>query len=212
MNYRHIADAVEFYERRGYVYLEDAPWEVFHGAYYATRPSGSQDVRVVVGGPVLDDREDDHPVTLEIDSADERFLVASGEQSFIQMMFDGQPIKRAICVTPCWRWERRIDTLHRRYFMKAELINAQDVDQGHLMHMVHDAMAFFEQYFSVRVVQTDEGFDIVEKGTRYELGSYGIRQVQNPKTKQYFGWIYGTACAEPRLSTAIARHSKYVGR
>jgi hypothetical protein len=212
VNYRHIADALDFYEKRGYVYLEDAPWEVFHGPYYATRPPFSKDVRVVVGGPVLDDHEDDHAVTLEVDSVDERFLVASGEQSFIQMMFDGQPIKRAICVTPCWREEPRPDTLHRRYFMKAELINAQDADEGHLIHMIHDACAFFEQFFSVRVVETDVGYDIVEKGTRYELGSYGIRSTVNPKTGAFHKWIYGTACAEPRLSTAIARHSRYVGR
>ena len=93
--------------------------------------------------------------------------------------------------------------------MKAELINAQDVDEGHLIHMIHDACAFFERFFPVRVVSTEQGYDIVEKGTRFELGSYGIRD------KAFVGkrlrWIYGTGCAEPRLSLAIQKHLKITG-
>lgn len=204
MNYENIANAVRFYQERGYVYMDDAPWNVGYTAYTATKPDGAKDVFYSTkDGPTL------HPV-------------ASGEQSFIQMMLDGQPIKRAICVTPCHRAEPRVDTLHRPYFMKAELINAQDVDEGHLIHMVHDACAFFEQFFPVRVVKTNAcdfgqpSFDIVEKGTRFELGSYGIRDIE-VKHRSGLGvnrlrWIYGTACAEPRLSTAIAKHSKLVGR
>lgn len=193
MNYENISRAVEFYSARGYVYEPDAPWTVGHDAYYATRPDDSKDVSRSVG------------------LAFNGYMVASGEQSFIQMMLDGQPLKRAICVTPCHRAEPRVDTLHRPYFMKAELINAQDVDEGHLVHMIHDACSFFEQFFSVRVVQiNDESYDIVEKGTRMELGSYGIRTMMT--NDRYYRWVYGTACAEPRLSTAIARHSKVTGR
>lgn len=206
MNYSNIADAVEFYRQRGYVYLEDVPWLVGHEAYYATKPAGAVDVQQTAAG-----RWDGFPV-------------ASAEQSFIQMMLDGQPIKRAVAVTPCYRAEPRIDTLHRPYFVKAELINAQDVDEGHLVHMVHDACSFFERFFSVRVVAAQDPsggltYDIVEKGTRYELGSYGIRRITVSVTEggEYRGirkmeWIYGTACAEPRLSTAIQRHSRLVGR
>lgn len=199
MNYENIANAVKFYQERGYVYMDDAPWNVGYTAYTATKPEGAKDVFYSTNdGPTL------HPV-------------ASGEQSFIQMMLDGQPIKRAICVTPCHRAEPRIDTLHRPYFMKAELINAQDVDDGHLVHMVHDACAFFEQFFPVRVIDTRTNpaqlasYDIVEKGTRFELGSYGIRRLRL-SNERVLNWIYGTACAEPRLSTAIAKHSKLVGR
>lgn len=203
MNYENIAGAVKFYGERGYVYLDDVPWVVGRAAYYATKPEGAKDVILgtdpsghLYGG-------DGHPV-------------ASAEQSFIQMMLDGQPVKRAIAVTPCFRAEPRIDTLHRPYFMKAELINAQDVDEGHLIHMIHDACAFFEQFFPVRVVKTEIGYDIVEKGTRFELGSYGLRTYKHldsiPGFRKELRWIYGTACAEPRLSTAIQKHSKQVGR
>lgn len=191
MIYGFISQAINHYQERGYVYMDDAPWIVGHMAYNATKPKGAKDVFYSTkDGPTL------HPV-------------ASGEQSFIQMMLDGQPIKRAICVTPCHRAEPKIDTLHRPYFMKAELINAQDVDGGHLIHMIHDACAFFEHFFPVRVVETETGYDIVEKGTRFELGSYGIRDVAvNGKRLR---WIYGTGCAEPRLSLAMQKHSKNTG-
>lgn len=199
MNYANIALALEFYQQRGYVYVDDAPWVVDKPAYYMTKPANAQAdvIRHCEEGSV---------------SESVSYLVASGEQSFIQQMLDGQPLKRAICVTPCFRVDK-YDALRRPYFLKAELINAQDVDEGHLIHMVHDACSFFEQFFSVRVVETDIGYDIVEKGTRIELGSYGIRWIAHPDGKSNdIGWIYGTACAEPRLSTAIMRHSKLVGR
>jgi hypothetical protein len=77
--------------------------------------------------------------------------------------------------------------------------------------MIHEACAFFEQYVPVRVVQTGErAFDIVEKSTRFELGSYGIRSAM--LSDQVYTWIYGTACAEPRLSTATSRFSRNAGR
>lgn len=215
MDYSNIAKAVEFYTQRGYVYLDDAPWIVGTDAYFATKPSGATDVVIDTDPTGKSYHLGGHPV-------------ASAEQSFIQMMIDGQPIKRAIAVTPCFRAEPRIDTLHRPYFMKAELINAQDVDEGHLMHMIHDACSFFEQFFPVRVVKTNAcdfgqpAFDIVEKGTRFELGSYGIRNKVFPEgtvtgglrlmADANFRWIYGTACAEPRLSTALAKHSRAVGK
>lgn len=197
MNYSNIARAVDFYQERGYVYLDDAPWIVGQLAYYATKPGGAIDVRIDTDPTGMSGQLGGYPV-------------ASAEQSFIQMMIDGQPIKRAIAVTPCFRAEPRIDTLHRPYFMKAELINAQDPDEGHLIHMIHDACSFFEQFFPVRVVGIGDAYDIVEKGTRFELGSYGIRE--RDVMGQRLRWIYGTACAEPRLSTAIAKHSKVVGR
>lgn len=188
MNYAHIARAVDYYRNRGYVYIEDAPWTVEQPASYATKPEGATEVR---GGP------------------ENAFLVASGEQSFLQLMLEGRTLKRAICVTPCWRIEKYNDW-HKPYFMKAELINAHDVDEGHLVHMVHEASSFFEQFFPVRVLKIGKTYDIVEKGTRAELGSYGIRDVKIEGER--YRWIYGTGCAEPRLSTVIARHSDEVGK
>lgn len=194
MNYGYLHSAVEFYRNRGYVFVEDAPWLVEKAAYYSTRPLHTFDISLT----------EDNPLGLS------RFLVASGEQSFIQMMLDGRPLKRAVCVTPCYRAERYNDW-HKPYFMKAELINAQDVDEGHLLHMIHDACSFFESHeIIIRVVKTDIGFDIIEKGTRVELGSYGIRKVS--VLGKDLSWIYGTGCAEPRMSTTIQRMELSVGR
>lgn len=209
MNYASISEALRFYQDRGYVYMDDAPWHVGREAYYMTKPPGAVDV-------ALEAFRGDSPNDVPFDRP---YMVASGEQSFIQMMLDGQPIKRAICVTPCFRWEPRVDMLHRRYFMKAELINAHDVDAGHLTHMVHDACSFFESMgLAVRVIQTnpsptEPSFDIVEKGTRYELGSYGIRErFPADQERQMLRWIYGTGVAEPRLETILKRNLRSTGR
>src|SRR5690606_28044217 len=120
-----------------------------------------------------------------------KYMVASGEQSFLQMMLDGRDLKRHICVTPCYRVEKYNDW-NFPYFMKAELINAHDVDHGHLIHMITDAAAFFRQFAEVRIVVTgDMSYDIVTKDGRIELGSYGIREA-TINNKDY-EWIYGTA-------------------
>lgn len=197
MDYHHIAMAVDFYKGRGYVYVPDAPWHVGRDAYYATKPVDAVDVSYV-----------ENVEGIRRHARDE-FLVASGEQSFLQMMLDGQKLKRHVCVTPCYRVER-YDNWHLPYFMKVELINAQDTDRSHLYDMVHDAMSFFEKFFSIRTEVIGDSVDIVEKGTRAELGSYGIRE-RDIGGKRY-RWIYGTGCAEPRLSTAIQRHNSQVGR
>lgn len=202
MNYLHIGDAVEFYKQRGYVYIDDVPWTVGRDAYHATRPHpGAIDVHYFEGrhGAISFPAHGEH----------NQYLVASGEQSFIQMMLEDRDLKKHICVTPCFRADQ-YDGWHRPSFMKAELINAQDTDKGHLLDMIHDAATFFERFFAVRILQKGEGYDIVEKGTRAELGSYGIRE-RDIRGKRY-RWVYGTACAEPRLSMALQRHNVQVGR
>ena len=183
MNYSNLTKALDFYKDRGYIYLPDAPWYVSKGAYHATKPPGAEDIIVEWG---------DSP---------HKYMVASGEQSFLQLMLDGRDLKRHICVTPCYRVEKYNDW-NKPYFMKAELINAHDVDQGHLIDMIADAREFFQQFVETRVLVTgDLSYDIVSKDGRIELGSYGIRDaVINDKD---FEWVYGTACAEPRLSKAI---------
>lgn len=191
MNYDNISTSIKHYRARGYVYMPDAPWVVDKEVYYATKPSDAfVDIRIVEDG-------------LEW-TARNQYLVASGEQSFLQLMLDGHHIKRAICVTPCFRKEKKLTEWSRPYFMKSEIINADDPSRANLMLMVHDACAFFEKFVSVKVLETGpDQYDIVEKLTRAELGSYGVRSFNDLK------WLYGTGCAEPRLSTAISRsHGK----
>lgn len=184
MDYGLIAKAAEFYGER-YAYVPDAPWSVDREAYYATKPPDA--------GP---------DITLCVEGQPTRYMVASGEQSFIQMMIDGRFIKRAYCITPCFRPDK-YDYLRRPQFEKLELINADDVTPANLYHMMHDAASFFERFVEIRFLQTGPAsFDIIEKRTRIELGSYGLREHRLPDGR-HMEWIYGTGCAEPRLSTAM---------
>jgi hypothetical protein len=97
--------------------------------------------------------------------------------------------------------------------MKSELIiigeNCQENSIVKNLHnLIHIAQTFFQQYLSVKIIKTTEehnSFDIVEETTGIELGSYGIRQYKNPELEYDFTWIYGTGCAEPRLSSIIRK-------
>lgn len=198
MNPGHLATALEFYRGRGYSYVHDAPYVVGKEAYYATKPPGARDIRCMV------------------DDAPEKFLVASGEQSFLQMWMDGRQFKRAVCLTPCFRSEEHTDW-NKFAFQKVELINTDDPSVPYLMHMIHDAMAFFESFgIPVRIRETPEAgpntYDIKMKDSGIELGSYGIRECRGAPSSRgvsrVYRWIYGTGCAEPRLSDAIERHNK----
>lgn len=195
MNYKNISLSLDYYSSIGYIYISDAPWTVGKNAYYATKPSDVNDISI----------------NIENSKEENKYMVASGEQSFIQMMLDGQQIKKAICVTPCFRAEK-YNHWHRPYFMKSELINAHDVDEGHLLLMIHEASSFYETILkpvggSIRIIKTDNhSFDIIEKDTRIELGSYGMRAIAHPDGKSKdIEWIYGTGCAEPRLSSVVDR-------
>ena len=54
---------------------------------------------------------------------DEKELVASGEQSFLQLMNDNKLKPGRYCgITPCFRDDEE-DYLHSKYFMKVELID-----------------------------------------------------------------------------------------
>jgi hypothetical protein len=71
--------------------------------------------------------------------------------------------------------------------------------------MIADAIGWFTKFISVDVVENREpgagepAFDIVSRRGRIEIGSYGIR-----RDDKVGKWVYGTGCAEPRLSYAIA--------
>ncbi len=176
MNYDHLTEALSLYQTLGYSYIQNAPWYVGREAYYATRPDNAQgDVTVEPHG---------------------KYLVASGEQSFLQMMFDGHTIGQAVCITPCFRLEE-YDDLHQPNFMKVELIETRYVCSKNVLRMIRHAQEFFERYLNTKVVPMGpDMYDIIDETTGIELGSYGIRGYG------VHHWIYGTGCAEPRLSYA----------
>jgi hypothetical protein len=184
INYSYLVDAIEYYKHLGYSIVE-VPWVVSPEADLATKPAGVRLFETFAG-----------------------CLVASGEQSFVQLMLDGKmPLGKSVCITPCFRDEPVLDDIHRQYFMKVELIDymPQDLTLSKISMLYH-AMLFFSRYVDVKCVPvfcegTDQMLctDIVGHGL--ELGSYGYREFKG------HSWVYGTGCAEPRLSQAVERCS-----
>lgn len=174
IDYAKIASAIEFYKGRGFEYI-DVPWAVTETAMNVTKPANSDSF-------VFDGFTD---------------LVASAEQSFIQLMIDDKLPKGRYCaVTPCFRDEHNLSDSTRKCFLKVELIDSFDTSFFNLKRTVSIASSFFKLYIKdVEIVKTEIGFDIVSNGL--ELGSYGMRKFLDEHE-----WIYGTGCAEPRLSIA----------
>lgn len=171
IDYSLIAAAVSFYKGRAYHYVE-VPWLVNATPFNITCPPGVR--------------------TFDTDAGR---LVASGEQSFLDMIASKQlPKGKFLCVTPCFRDESTYDDLHQMWFMKVELIDTLTLDY---MTLLNDAMDFFSQYLPCRQEVTGENSrDIVSADARsIELGSYGTRHHELVGS-----WSYGTGCAEPRLS------------
>lgn len=184
INYENISKAIEFYKHNGYNYVE-VPWYVSKEIIMMTKPN--------IDIP-------DYEL-----SANGKYLIASGEQGFLYSIMKGylSPGKYVTC-TPCYRFESQ-DWLHRKTFMKVELINW---DFGILKtcapSMKDICKKFFQTLTSIDVEETSS-----EKGpcdiltptdltiNNIEIGSYGLRTYKNLVT-----WEYGTGLAEPRFSTA----------
>ena len=182
IDYGIITAAVIHYEKLGYKYIE-VPWIVSLDSMLVTRPKGTRLFSTFAGE-----------------------LVASGEQSFIEMRNELKQFEMYQCVTPCFRDELVKDELHLQYFIKNELIfvvNPYCEAERLVIEMVNHALSFFSIYGKTEVVDLPIGNayynkDIIIDGI--EVGSYGYRFID-----KNFGWIYGTGCAEPRLSQALAR-------
>lgn len=178
IEYNILAKAKTFYEFHGYPEIP-VPWIISHDAYYATKPSSVTDFYVLNG-----------------------YMNASGEQSFIDLMLQGEKLTKHCCITPCFRQEPILDETHHTYFMKLELIDT-DVSKDNLKNMIDVAQTFFNQYTDTYILKTDQGeesVDIVDTKNNIELGSYGIRRYKE------YSWIYGTGVALPRLSTVINKN------
>jgi hypothetical protein len=185
INYKYISNSIEHYVNNGYNYIE-VPWYVTKDVMNVTKP-----LNINI--------DDDYYIP-----KNNKFLVASAEQSFIYLIFKGIITPGYyVGVTPCFRFEKITDT-HRKVFMKVELIyiseNMNEDLNKPLDKIILDAKTFFEETLGhttdlIEVHQENSiiNYDINYKN--YELGSYGIR-----KHKNLFHWVYGTGCAEPRLS------------
>lgn len=175
LDYRYIADAQEHYLKHDFTPIA-IPWVIGIEAYTSTLPDRVEHYATLGG-----------------------FLVGSAEQSFIQMLLDGESLGRVQATSPCFRSEDH-DELHSPYFFKLELFDNQLPMTGKsVLETLDIAREFFERHLPTLVTQeSDTSWDIVAKHSGVELGSYGIRRYKNHE------WIYGTGVALPRLQQVIA--------
>jgi len=187
INYRILADSLEYYESLGYNRIE-VPWMVTESIDSITRPTEIE------------------PLHLPVKNKN---LIASGEQGFLYLNLK-QYINQGkyVTLTPCFRTES-YDFTHSKTFMKTELIViAPDKEKENqiLNSVLHDALNFFKKIVGnkyeglIEIRKIDDisyDIDINVDGEMIELGSYGIRSYK------YMRWIYGTGCAEPRLTRII---------
>lgn len=179
--------ALSFWQAKGFVFV-NLPWLASDRFVKMTKPAfvTTEDPSTLHGG-----------------------LVASGEQSFLEMWEEGALAagQRYIGWTPCFREEPTFDETHHFYFLKAELFCpvAED-NQAALQQMLEGSKALFEklagQPLATQVVPISEDQLDLELSD-IEVGSYGVREL--PSGGSY---VYGTALAEPRFSTALKRHLK----
>lgn len=180
INWQHVAQAIEHYKGKGYLYLE-LPWIVTPEAIMVTLPNYHEAVHTRYGD-----------------------LVGSAEQAFIQkfVMEDWHCAGRFVAAGPCFR-DDDLDELHQLHFFKVELIEIQrdqyrvdDWAPAALKLMLEDALGFYTSldHRGVYPQMTDDGYDIMYQGI--ELGSYGIRHHKG------WTWVYGTGYADPRFTIA----------
>lgn len=175
LDYRYIVEAQEFYSAHSFTPVA-VPWVVGIDSYTSTLPDRVEHYATLGG-----------------------FLVGSAEQSFIQLMANGDKLGRVQATSPCFRSEEH-DELHSPYFLKLELFdNEIPMTEKSVLSVLDCAREFFERHIPTAI--TNEGkrsWDIVAKHSGVELGSYGIRTYKENQ------WIYGTGVALPRLQQVMA--------
>jgi len=175
IDYKLISDALTYYKELGYQQIE-VPWLVTEAVDSITRPPDISPLEVVQKS---------------------KNLIASGEQGFLYLMLKGYlPKGKYQTVTPCFRNDQ-YDFTHSKVFVKLELINTQDLEDG-LEKTIQDSQIFFETLFNKKHINKtyEEGvYDLNYKDI--ELGSYGVRK------HKHLEWIFGTGLAEPRTSRIL---------
>jgi len=180
INYSNISESIQFYQEKYQYYPINVSWTAGADFINITLPENRKGIKSDLG-----------------------ILVGSAEQSILELVRTKSLKGKYQATTPCFR-DDLIDNLHQKYFLKTELFNNISVTRNSLDEMITAAKTFFEQYLTIRVTQLVENtYDIVEYFSGIELGSYGIRS--HPLVGS---WIYGTGCAEPRLSYVIENQGK----
>jgi hypothetical protein len=179
INYRILADSIEYYESNGFKRIE-SPWTVTKEISDITRPEDASSFTILEKNKVF---------------------VASAEQSFLYLFNKGfLPHGQYQSTTPCMR-DDTFSQIHTKYFIKNELIKTDSTTEHDLLNVIDIALLFFKRYIGedANIIPFNDGtYDI--KCRDIELGSYGIRHCD------YLTWIYGTGVAEPRLSRTLLKY------
>lgn len=176
LNFVLLGKAQEFYNLHGFQNIE-VPWVIDKKYVAETKPSDVSFYETLGG-----------------------VLVASAEQSFIQMMEQGwNELGSYQATTPCFRDENH-DNLHSPYFMKTELFDNKNVNEERLHEIIDISLQFFNfLHPGIAKIENmaDGTYDIVGTRSGIELGSYGIRERLN------HSWIYATGIALPRFEQVM---------
>jgi hypothetical protein len=181
INYNNLLKTIDFFKSHGYTYIE-VPWLVSKEA-----------IQVTFSGD-------------EIPKLQDKYIVGSGEQSFIQLQIENKlPPGKYIALTPCFRDEKIINNITQLSFMKAELYITDLVTDRYFNSynevfslckiLYKELQSHSSNIKNTSILKTEEGHDILINDI--EVGSYGFRNYKGTT------WIYGTALAEPRFSTVI---------
>lgn len=181
IDYGLIQRAIEHYTGHGYKYV-DAEWTAPKYIMNLTMPSFAKGIDATLIGP----------------------LIGSGEQYFLNEIFNGR-LKRGkyCCATPCFRDDVE-DELHGLYFFKVELIDTVDHDYSTMIGCAQEL--FDKEGMLANQVATDADHfqvDLVDDKLGLELGSYGLRSHFDTGT-----WVYGTGVAEPRFSIVKEKYNE----
>lgn len=184
VDYKLLSKAIKFFSHKGYTQVE-TPWRVSEESINLTFKSS------------------------ESFKSDDKFLVGSAEQGFLEMISDGiLEYGRYMSVSPCFRNENE-DYYHQQEFIKLELIDIILVKNMFALNLMRDnVLKFITKHLKVKsssivLVSTNDDstdFDILIDGIEY--GSYGFRNIEE---KVY---IYGTGIALPRASKILKGLSK----
>lgn len=182
----HLGNIIRLWQSAGAQYI-DLPWTASQEAVAATRPperAPNTDIQTPFG-----------------------FLVASGEQAFMDMSSTLREKQIYIGWTPCFRHEPSFDATHHYYFLKAEAFVRCSPSQASLEvdRVRNIAMMGFETLLRLSNTNAQlefrqtaiDTYDIECNGI--EVGSYGIRTYKGET------YVFGTALAEPRWSEALIK-------
>lgn len=158
------------------------------------------------------------PVPEDMKTGDDFYHVASAEQGFIQMLYEGwKPEGSYFSMTACQRpYDKDRGELYQEWFIKLELFHSQ---KNKFFDLLGDARDCYSVYFGVPpnqidIQHTNIGLDLYYKDV--EIGSYGMRTVcfekdinlpynhdeEDPSHKviETYSFAYGTGFVPYRLS------------